>query len=457
MAGGRVVIGGSPLRLWRLTAAGADVLGRALAGQDVAFTPTRGHLLERMVDAGALHPEPAPGPFTRRDVTVVVPVRDRADSLERLLRSLGEVPDVDRPNSVVVVDDGSHDEPAHARVAATHGATLVRRDRPGGPGAARNDGVARVAGALVAVLDSDCVVSAGWLEPLLGHLGDDRVAAVAPRVRASTGPSPGTLARYDAIRSPLDLGPRPGRVEAGTRLSYVPSAGVVFRRVAFDAVGGFDPLLRFGDDVDLVWRLVEAGWRVRYEPSSEVFHDVRSGRGPWLRQRFDYGTSAAALDQRHRGRLAPLSCSPWSAAGWATVAAGRPALGVAVLAGSAAALPPRLGGVPARESLRLAVLGHLGAGRQLARAVVRVWWPLALLACLVSRRARRVVGACAVVVVVDARAAGGDRPLDRVRFAALTLVDDATYGAGVWAGCLRRRSIGALLPRLVRWPARSAP
>ena len=461
-AEGRVLIGGSPLRLFRLTAAGRAVVEEAVTGGDVAPSPARIRMLGRLVEAGVLHPRPEVGPFAGTDVTVVVPVRDRADGLDRLLRSVAEAgarDPADLPAAVVVVDDASSDAAAHARVAAAHGAELVRRERSGGPGVARADGIARVRTPLVAVLDSDCVVTPGWLGPLLGHFVDDRVGAVAAHVRARnpfTGRSPGALARYDAVRSPLDLGPVPGRVAPRTRIAYVPAAGVVLRREAHDQVGGFDPGLRMGEDVDLAWRLVGSGWRVRYEPSAEVHHEVRPGLGSWLRQRFDYGTSAAALDARHPGLVAPVSCSPWSAGSWAAVAAGHPVLGATVAAGSVAALPRRLPDVPMGESVRLAALGHLGAGRLLARAVVRVWWPVAVGAGLVSRRARRVLVASAAVVVADAWVSGGrGAGLDPARFAALALADDAAYGAGVWWGCLRDRSFRALLPSLTGWPARA--
>src|SRR5690606_10496937 len=84
------------------------------------------------------------------------------------------------------------------------------------------------------------------------------VGLVAPRVRST--PGPGLLERYEVASSPLDLGPRPSTVRPGGRVGYVPSAALLVRRVAFVEVGGFDARLRYGEDVDLVWRLVAAGW-----------------------------------------------------------------------------------------------------------------------------------------------------------------------------------------------------
>ena len=88
----------------------------------------------RLLDAGALHPDPTslPSRCSPSDVTVVVPVRDRPDALDGLLSSLG--PFRDAGAGLVVVDDGSVDGPAHERVSQRHGATYIRRERSGGPG-----------------------------------------------------------------------------------------------------------------------------------------------------------------------------------------------------------------------------------------------------------------------------------------------------------------------------------
>lgn len=69
------------------------------------------------------------------------------------------------------------------------------------------------------------------------------------------------MALYEAACSPLDMGVSPGLVGPGRRPGYVPSTAFVARRAALLALGGFDERLRFGDDVDLIWRLVSAEQR----------------------------------------------------------------------------------------------------------------------------------------------------------------------------------------------------
>ena len=166
-------------------------------------------------------------------------------------------------------------------------------------------------------------------------------------------------------------------------MSYVPGAAIVVRVEAFDSIGGFDERLRFGEDVDLVWRLDEQGWRCRYEPASTVWHRPRPGIVGRMRQHAGYGTSAAPLALRHPGALAPMRTNGWTAAAWALLLAGHPVAAVTLAVGSAGALVPKLPDVPPAAAFRLAMHGHLGAAR--AAGVGR---PPRLVADRRGRRAR---------------------------------------------------------------------
>ncbi|MGW2997998.1 mycofactocin biosynthesis glycosyltransferase MftF, partial [Streptomyces sp. NPDC001193] len=229
----------------------------------------------------------------------------------------------------------------------------------------------------------------------------------------------------------------------------VPTAALVVRTRALEAHAGFDEEMRFGEDVDLVWRLA-AGGEVRYVPDAVVHHAPRRTWHAWARQRFGYGTSAAPLSRRHGPAVAPVRMSPWSALSWAAVAAGRPLAGLAVAAGTAALLPRKLApsGVPAGVSLSLALRGHAGAGGLLAEAAGRVWWPV-----LAAHPRGRVLlaAACARHLARWYRV----RPdLDPLRWTALCTADDLAYGAGVWWGALRGRTAGPLRPDLAAHGAR---
>ena len=429
----RVVIAGSPLRLFRLSAAGQRVVEAIEQRQSLPSGHAK--LTDRLVDAGAIHPSPTGATFTTADVTIVVPAFNAQPAAMR------------HDGDVIVVDDAS--EPPLTNIP---GGRWVRLPTNSGPAAARNAGLADVTTPLVAFVDTDVDLDDGWLQPLLPHFDDPLVALVAPRVRSSDGAS--ILARYESARSPLDLGDQPARVAAGTRVSYVPAAAIVVRVDALRGVGGFDKTLRTGEDVDLVWRLIGAGYRCRYEPAATVHHHPRPTLSAWVGQRMAYGRSAVALDRKHPGAVAPLRISGWSAAVWALVLARRPGVALVVAAGTVVALRRKLDDVPTQESTRLAALGHLYAGRQVASAITRVWWPLALVAALLIPRLRLpLLGAATVPALLDWLEQRG--PNNAAQYVALRIADDVAYGTGAWLGAVEQRSGGALAPKFTSWPGRT--
>jgi mycofactocin system glycosyltransferase len=431
-AQGRVLVGGDPPRALRLSTTGAEVLARLQAtGAGPAAAARR--LARTLVDGGLAHPRPARGPIT--DVTIVIPVRERVDELAACLAAAGA--------PAIVVDDGSRDPAAIAEVCARHGARLVRRPTSGGPAAARNTALAHVDTPLVAFLDSDCIAHSGWLETLTGHFADPLVAAVAPRVHG-TSAAKGPVGRFAAARSPIDLADRPARVLPMGRVAYVPAAALVVRRAALG--DGFDPRLRYGEDVDLVWRLHDAGWRVRYEPAATVRHAEPIRWRSLVARRYRYGTSAAPLAARHAGRLAPFVIQPWSAGLAALALTGRPRLAGALAATQAFMHIHRLrpAGVPAWRAaawpLRGAAQTILGVGHAMATLA-----PAVLLAAAATRRGR--LSALVLLASPPLDEWMRRRPaLDPVRWTALCLADDAAYGAGVWAGCIRARTLAPVWP-----------
>jgi mycofactocin system glycosyltransferase len=431
-ADGSTVVAGSPLRLFRVSERGRAALVALERGEPVPAGAKA--LLDRLLDAGAIHPPLRTTGVDAAELTVVVPARDDAPRF--------------RPGAcrTIVVDDAS------VSPLEVVGAELLRLDANVGPGGARNAGLELADAPFVAFVDTDVDVDEEALLALLGHFHDARVALVAPRVVGDAS-GDGRLAKYEAVRSPLDLGAEPGRVAPGSRVAFVPAAVIVVRVDAVRSIGGFNTTLRYGEDVDLAWRLDDAGWRCRYEPSVTARHATRPTLRAWLAQRMRYGTSAAPLSSRHPEALAPVRMSGWSAATWGAVAAGAPAAALTIGAGTTLALVRKLGDLPAQECVRLAGLGHLYAGRLLLSTLLRAWWPASVVAAVVSRRARRVLVAAAIGAAVgDCRR---ERPdLDAATYVALRRLDDVAYGAGVWLGALRERTAAPLLPSLANWPPR---
>jgi mycofactocin glycosyltransferase len=509
VAGGTVLVGGSPLRVLRLTQAGARQVASWFAGSPVPDGAAARVLARRVLDAGIAHPQFAasfsatpgsvmPGSVTSgstasglpgpADVTVVIPVRDRHAELDRCLAGLRGLP------HVIVVDDASADPGAIARIAASHGAAVIHRPVNGGPGAARNTGLAAAPTEFVAFLDSDCVPAPGWLAGLLPHFADPAVGAVAPRIVPHQA-GRGWLARYEGASSTLDMGARPSVVRPGARVPYVPGAALVVRKAA--AGDGFSNTMHVGEDVDFIWRTGAAGWRVRYEPGAVMGHDHRVTFRAWFARRADYGTSAAALEKLHPGVVRPLYASWWTAGAWAAALARHPVTAAALTAVATALLARRLSrvtgerwpvpvvsqtscapdsgirpssahdnsrgddqadnskkweaagrpeeGAAWRLAVRLAGGGTVAAARPLGSALSRTWWPVAIPAALAVKKLRAPVAA---LILAPPLLDWADRrpPLDPARYVAARLLDDAAYSLGVWQGCLARRTVRPLLP-----------
>jgi hypothetical protein len=249
------------------------------------------------------------------------------------------------------------------------------------------------------------------------------------------------------------MGARGGEVKLGMPVADVPAAALLGRRSAL--AGGFDESLRYGEDVDLVWRLLESGWRVRYAPEVWVHHEEPQSWTGLLRRRFLYGTSAAPLARRHPGRLPAVVLPVRAVTGALLLLSRRPRTAAVALViyawrtGSAlhtAGAPPMIGAWYAGRSAGLAVVA-------LGRATT-MFAPTLLALGLCWRRTRLL--ALTLLISPPLAEAATSRPrLDPIRFAAAAVADDVAYGLGVWLGCVKARTFEPVTPA-VRWRARRA-
>lgn len=152
----------------------------------------------------------------------------------------------------------------------------------------RNAGVRLALGEIIVFIDAGCVPEVGWLARLISPVYDGE--------DVTAGLTLGTSARIGFYWIPpfVDLDQR--------YLGAAGAANLGFRRAAFDAVGGFDERFEYGEDTDFTWRVVDAGYRIRYVPDAVVRHDF----GTWprqLRRAYRYGKAQVRLYAKHRSRL----------------------------------------------------------------------------------------------------------------------------------------------------------
>lgn len=204
---------------------------------------------------------------------------------------------------VIVVDDGSTDDTA--RIAGAYDVTLISTPNQG-LSAARNEGLARARGDVVAYIDDDAWPDRDWLR-YLGwvYLTTDHVGVGGPNLPP---PDDGRTAGLVALApgGPLHV------LRSDTEAEHIPGCNSSFRTERLRAIGGYDVRYRTaGDDVDVCWRLHERGWTIGFAPGAMVWHHRRGTVRGYLRQQRGYGFAEALLERAWPGRFNALGHVTW--------------------------------------------------------------------------------------------------------------------------------------------------
>jgi len=256
------------------------------------------HALTAIYDAASIVPAPANAPR----VSVVCcsyngepTIRDTLEGLSRL-----DYPDYE----VIVVDDGSTD--ATAAIARSYGAQVISTPNQG-LSAARNVGMRAASGEIVAYIDDDAYPEPDWLTHLVkvfrqgGFCGVGGPNLLPPE----DGPTAECVANSPGGPCHVLLTDR--------EAEHIPGCNMAFQKSWLERVGGCDPQFRAaGDDVDLCWRLQEAGGRLGFHPSAVVWHHRRGSLRRYWKQQVGYGKAEALLARKWPQKYNSAAHIPWS-------------------------------------------------------------------------------------------------------------------------------------------------
>jgi GT2 family glycosyltransferase len=221
-------------------------------------------------------------------VSVIVCAYNEVRTLEDCLQGIERL---DYPEfETIVVDDGSTD--STAEIAERFGVHLISTENRG-LSAARNTGIEAATGEIVAFIDADAHPDPHWLRFI--------AAGLAGTPHGGIGGPNIAPAREGLVSESLQAVPGgPIHVLLSDReAEHVPGCNMAFRREALEEIGGFDPQFRIaGDDVDLCWRLRDAGWMIAFSPGAMVWHRRRGTIRGFLRQQREYGKAEALLERK---------------------------------------------------------------------------------------------------------------------------------------------------------------
>lgn len=217
-------------------------------------------------------------------VSVIVPVRDGAGHVERCLEALlAQTWPADRLE-ILVVDNGSSDE-TRGRVRRHPVTLLVERSAPS-PYVARNAGLARATGEILAFTDADCVPAKDWLERGVARLEEEGADLAAGCVRFRFSRPPRAAELVDALHN-LD------QERSVAERGVAKTGNLLVRRAVFEALGRFAPR-RSGGDVEFTSRASGAGFALVYAEDAVVEKPARRAAA-LARKQYRVGRGQVAL------------------------------------------------------------------------------------------------------------------------------------------------------------------
>ncbi len=239
--------------------------------------------------------------------SIIVPVYNRPDEVDELLESLTH--QVFRNFEVVIVEDGS--EKKCDEVCNRYKDLLPLRyyyKKNSGPGSSRNFGVDYATGDYVIILDSDVVVPPHYLSAIDEELNREQCDFFGGADAAHPSFTPVQKAISYSMTSFFTTGGIRGGKKKLDKF-YPRSYNMGVRRTAYQALGGFSRM-RFGEDIDFSYRLIENGYKSRLFPEAWVWHKRRTDLRKFFRQVYNSGIARINLEKRHPGTMKPVHLLP---------------------------------------------------------------------------------------------------------------------------------------------------
>ena len=234
--------------------------------------------------------------------SIIVPVFNRPDEVDELLGSLCS--QTQKDFEVLIVEDGSQKTckdvcDKYAGILDLH----YYLKENSGPGQSRNYGAERAQGKWLIILDSDVVLPEGYMAAIdsdINHQTSDIAAFGGPDAAHESFTPVQKAISYSMTSFFTTGGIRGGKAKLDK--FYPRSFNMGIRRDVYLKLGGFSKM-RFGEDIDFSYRIVEASYQPRLFPEAWVWHKRRTDFRKFFRQVYNSGIARINLEKRHPGTL----------------------------------------------------------------------------------------------------------------------------------------------------------
>ena len=232
--------------------------------------------------------------------SIIVPVYNRPDEVDELLQSLCQ--QTLQNFEVIIVEDGSKipcKEICDKYIGKIDLHYFTKEN--GGPGQARNYGAKHAKGEYLIVLDSDVVLPTGYMQAV----EDEMLREPADAFGGPDAAHDSFTDTQKAISYSMTSFFTTGGIRGGKKKLdkfYPRSFNMGIRRDIYQQLNGFSKM-RFGEDIDFSYRIVEAGYHARLFPSAWVWHKRRTDFRKFFRQVYNSGIARINLEKRHPGTM----------------------------------------------------------------------------------------------------------------------------------------------------------
>lgn len=235
-----------------------------------------------------------------RSYSVIIPVYNRPDEVDELLASL--VATTVKPLEVILVEDGSTN-PCKAVLDKYSQKLNIKylEKENSGPGLSRNAGAAIATGTYLIFFDSDCLIPPKYFEHVDQFLKNRQVGLFGGPDAAHPSFTPIQKAINFAMTGLFTTGGIRGASEKMDHF-YPRSFNMGVLKSAFDEIGGYGTM-RFGEDIDLSIRIIQAGTESALISNARVYHKRRTDFKKFFKQVYNSGMARIHLNLRHPGTL----------------------------------------------------------------------------------------------------------------------------------------------------------